>query len=79
MTIKENIDLSTFPSLEESYDLTKEQIESYQEKGHILLRNVATPDEMDIYEPIISHWVRELNYHDKPVEERIPMGRSSSR
>jgi ectoine hydroxylase-related dioxygenase (phytanoyl-CoA dioxygenase family) len=76
MTVKENIDLSTLPSLEESYELTKEQIESYQEKGHILLRNVATPDEIDIYEPIISNWVRELNYHDKPVEERDTYGKA---
>ncbi|MGD6830818.1 phytanoyl-CoA dioxygenase family protein [Sutcliffiella halmapala] len=76
MTVKENIDLSTLPSLVESYDLTKEQIESYQKKGHILLRNVAKPDEIDIYEPIISLWVKELNYHDKPVEERDTYGKA---
>lgn len=64
------------PSLNEDYALTNEQIASYQKNGHILLRNVATPDEINAYEPILSGVVREHDYNTKPVEERDTYGKA---
>jgi ectoine hydroxylase-related dioxygenase (phytanoyl-CoA dioxygenase family) len=74
MATNENVSL--LPAMEDNYELTAEQIDSYQAKGHVLLRNVAKPNEIDLYEPVISHWVKELNNHDKPLEERDTYGKA---
>jgi len=63
-------------SLDETYALTAEQIGSYQENGHIILRNILADDEVKHYEELISRKVFELNYHDKPVEERDTYGKA---
>jgi len=62
--------------IESDYLLTNEQIQSYQDKGHIYLKGVATPEEISVYQPIISDKVRELNYQDKPMEERDTYGKA---
>lgn len=62
--------------LNSDYSLTEQQISSYQENGHIYLKNVATPEEIAEHEPIISDWVFKLNYHDKPVSERDTYGKA---
>lgn len=64
------------PSLEEPYALTQEQIDSYQRDGHILLRGVASPEEVNAYEPILSQLVFERNNHTKPVSERDTYGKA---
>jgi ectoine hydroxylase-related dioxygenase (phytanoyl-CoA dioxygenase family) len=62
--------------MDESYEVSQEQIRLYQEKGHMLLRNVATADEIAVYEPLISNWVKKLNNHDKPLEDRDTYGKA---
>ncbi|WP_235427189.1 phytanoyl-CoA dioxygenase family protein [Cohnella kolymensis] len=74
MTLHDNLD--SLPSLNENYELSLEQISSYQRNGHILLRGVADQEEIAVYEPIISDWVQKLNGHDKPVEERDTYGKA---
>jgi ectoine hydroxylase-related dioxygenase (phytanoyl-CoA dioxygenase family) len=64
------------PELEKNYVLTAEQINDYQEKGHILLREVASSEEISVYEPIISSLVKELNYHNKPLDARDTYGKA---
>ena len=71
-----NEQINNLPALETSYSLTPEQIADYQENGHILLRQVATQDEIEGYGPIIANLVKELNYHDKPVAERDTYGKA---
>lgn len=68
--------LAALPALQENYDLTPEQAASYRDNGHIYLRGVAKPEEIDVYGPIIAEKVFELNYHDKPVEERDTYGKA---
>lgn len=70
---KENVE--NLPTLDDEYKLTSEQINSYQEKGHIMLRNVAG-DEIADYEPIISNWVKELNDQQKPLNKRDTYGKA---
>jgi len=67
---------SALPALGEDYALTADQLNDYQDKGHIILRNVATADEISVYEPLISDWVKKLNNHDKPLEERDTYGKA---
>lgn len=74
MTLQDS--LGALPLLDESYELTTEQIDSYQKNGHVLLRNVASKDEISVYEPIISDLVQRLNYHDKPVDQRDTYGKA---
>ncbi|WP_337101107.1 phytanoyl-CoA dioxygenase family protein [Paenibacillus sp. YIM B09110] len=69
-------ELSTLPILEQSYDLTEQQKADYRQKGHIMLRSVASAEEVDIYRPIIGDLVKRLNYHDKPLEERDTYGKA---
>ncbi|WP_152392851.1 phytanoyl-CoA dioxygenase family protein [Paenibacillus guangzhouensis] len=71
-----NEQINNLPALETSYILTSEEIAGYQDNGHILLRQVATQDEIEGYGPVIANLVKELNYHDKPVAERDTYGKA---
>lgn len=76
MSMKETNHNQALPSLEDSYTLSEQQIESYQQKGHIVLWQVASPSEITSYEPIITDLVKELNYHNKPIEQRDTYGKA---
>ncbi|MGG1638965.1 phytanoyl-CoA dioxygenase family protein [Paenibacillus sp. NRS-1760] len=69
-------DLNKLPELTSDYELTTEQIQLFQEKGHIKLNQVASSEEIDVYRPIIGEKVKELNYHNKPIEERDTYGKA---
>lgn len=64
------------PLMNDEYSLTQEQITSYQQNGHIILRGVASEPEISVYEPVISQWVLELNNQDKPLEQRDTYGKA---
>lgn len=68
--------IDQFPKLDEERSLTAQQISEYQEKGHTLVRNAASPQEIDAYEPLISEWVKKRNNHNKPLEERDTYGKA---
>jgi hypothetical protein len=67
---------TSLSSLDENYFISADQSRYYQENGHILLRQAAKGGEVDLYEPLISEWVRKLNNHDKPLEERDTYGKA---
>jgi ectoine hydroxylase-related dioxygenase (phytanoyl-CoA dioxygenase family) len=64
------------PELDSEYVLTPEQIASYQENGHILLRNVCTREEIEAYRPVILNAVKRLNTETRPIEERDTYGKA---
>ncbi|REE68757.1 hypothetical protein A8990_13623 [Paenibacillus taihuensis] len=64
------------PDLASTYELTNDQISDYRRNGHVMIRHAATAEEIAVYEPIFTHWVKELNYHDKPIEERDTYGKA---
>jgi ectoine hydroxylase-related dioxygenase (phytanoyl-CoA dioxygenase family) len=68
--------VESLPNMEDGYKLTQEQIDGFQRDGHIILRNVATKNDIEHYEPVISHWVEKLNYQDKPVSDRDTYGKA---
>lgn len=72
----ENQDTALLPAMDDAYELTGEQIASYGELGHIMLRNVASEGEIAVYEQIIGNLVEKLNYHDKPLAERDTYGKA---
>lgn len=70
------IELSKLPDLHQPYDLSSEQRTYYQEQGHIMLRHVASAEEVQAYRPVIGEMVRQLNRHTKPLEERDTYGKA---
>ncbi|MBW7459837.1 phytanoyl-CoA dioxygenase family protein, partial [Paenibacillus sepulcri] len=68
--------ITLLPALDEPYEITETQIKNYQEKGHVLLRGVASASEVAAYEPIISQCVQRLNKQNKPLEERDTYGKA---
>lgn len=58
------------------YTLTKDQIESYQKDGHILLRRVAEPSEIAEYRTRIAEAVKAENKQTAPLSERGTYGKA---
>lgn len=71
-----NEKLDILPSLKEGYELNSSQIEEYQKNGHICLRDLASSEEVSLYGKAIRDIVAELNYHDKPMNERTTYGKA---
>jgi ectoine hydroxylase-related dioxygenase (phytanoyl-CoA dioxygenase family) len=64
------------PALDSPYPLSAAQIESYQQNGHILLRGVATPEEIAVYGPAIIHAADAFNTETRSMEERDTYGKA---
>ncbi|BBH21732.1 SnoK protein [Paenibacillus baekrokdamisoli] len=71
-----NAKLAQLPTLSENNDLAEEQVASFQTKGHILLRGVASAQEVSRYEPVIEQFVRQHNNHTLPVDQRDTYGKA---
>ncbi|RKN86320.1 phytanoyl-CoA dioxygenase family protein [Paenibacillus ginsengarvi] len=65
-----------YPELGSDYRIEKEQYQSYLEKGHIVLRGVAIPEEAMIYRNEICDQVRKLNPHQKDLNDRDTYGKA---
>ncbi|PZD96837.1 phytanoyl-CoA dioxygenase [Paenibacillus sambharensis] len=61
---------AALPPLSETYALTEDQLTSYRRDGHIMLRQVVTPDELDVYYPHIHRYVSTHDLEHVPEEER---------
>lgn len=68
--------IKQLPLITEEYTLSDEQIKGYQQKGHILLKEVAKAEEIAAYRPIIGEAVRALNKQSQPLEERDTYGKA---
>ena len=66
----------SLPDLSSDYPLTSEQIAGFQRDGHILLRNVLSPEEVAAYRPVISEVTDRYNYQTLPVEQRDTYGKA---
>jgi ectoine hydroxylase-related dioxygenase (phytanoyl-CoA dioxygenase family) len=56
--------------LDAPYQLSKEQIDFFQEYGYIKLKAVLSPEVLAYYGDIITEWVFKLNKLTKPMAER---------
>ena len=66
----------TMPTLSSDYPLTPEQIAHYRDKGWVLLRGVATPEEIAAYRPVLTETTMAHNRHTRPLAERDTYGRA---
>ena len=64
------------PDLDAPYALNREQIQSYQENGSILLRHVCAPGEIGAYRQVIVEATMRHNRETRPLEERDTYGKA---
>lgn len=67
---------SQTPVAQTDYPLTDAQITQFQRDGHILLRHLASPDEVATARRAILECVRRLNRESRPLEERDTYGKA---
>ncbi|MCZ8517676.1 phytanoyl-CoA dioxygenase family protein [Paenibacillus filicis] len=66
------------PELEGDYSLSPQQIASYQQDGHILIKAAANPAEIAAYREVISYEVvaQKIGKYTKPLSERDTYGKA---
>jgi ectoine hydroxylase-related dioxygenase (phytanoyl-CoA dioxygenase family) len=62
--------LTELPSLDRDYAVPAEAIAEYDEKGHTILRGLASTAEITAYEPVIREAAFRHNKETRPIEER---------
>lgn len=67
---------ATLPALMEDYPISEAQIVEYQRDGHILLRRVASPQEVAAYLPAVRAAVERFNTETRPLEARDAYGQA---
>jgi len=63
-------DLSNLPSLDEHYAVSAADADAYRRDGHVLLRGVASPDEVAAFRDAIAACVLRANKATVPLHER---------
>jgi ectoine hydroxylase-related dioxygenase (phytanoyl-CoA dioxygenase family) len=58
------------PSLDSEYAVPESCVSEYREKGHTIIRGLATPEEIAAYEPAIREAAFRHNKETRPIEER---------
>ncbi len=64
------------PELTSAYPLFPEQVRQYQQNGHILLRNVASTEEIAFYRTVIKDAALQYNTEKRALEERDTYGKA---
>ena len=64
------------PRLEDRYDLTSEAVTAYRKNGHVLLRGLASRDEVAAFRPVVSSAVTRFNRESRPLAERDTYGKA---
>ncbi|MCG3178386.1 MAG: hypothetical protein BIFFINMI_00713 [Phycisphaerae bacterium] len=70
------IDLECLPALESDYRVSDEQAAAFRRDGHILLRGVASPQEVAAYEPVISAAVARFRRETRALADRDTYGKA---
>ncbi len=64
------------PELSSDYALQPAQIEELRRDGHVLLRNVCSPNEVAAYRAVINDAAERYNTETRPLEERDTYGKA---
>lgn len=71
-----NATVQDLPSLSGDYPLSDAQAADFQRQGHILLRGVCSPDEVNAYRHVISEATYRYNTETRPLEKRDTYGKA---
>lgn len=64
------------PELADSFSTTPEQVQAYERDGHILLRQLASPEEAAAYRTVISEAADRFNTEKRAIAERDTYGKA---
>lgn len=64
------------PALDTTYALSQAQIEAYARDGHVLLRGLLSPDEVEVYRQVIVDAAMHHNRETRPIGERDTYGKA---
>jgi ectoine hydroxylase-related dioxygenase (phytanoyl-CoA dioxygenase family) len=64
------------PTLSQTYSLSSEQVAQYQRNGHILLRHIASPTEVEVYRPLIQEAALRYNTEKRALQDRDTYGKA---
>jgi len=67
---------STLPSLDTEFALSADEIEGYRRDGHVLLRGVASREEVAVYGPAIAAATERYKGEILPMEQRDTYGKA---
>jgi len=67
---------AALPAMEDAYPLSSEQVGQYQRDGHLVLRGVASAEELAVYRPAIGRLVAQHRAKLPPLEERNTYGKA---
>jgi ectoine hydroxylase-related dioxygenase (phytanoyl-CoA dioxygenase family) len=68
--------LKTKSKISEGYQLSDKQISDFQTNGHLLLRQVAAPEEINFYRPIIRKAAYRYSTENRNLSERNTYGKA---
>ena len=68
--------MSKLPSLDTLCNVSKDQIESFQKNGHVLLDGVLSTEEVQVFRPIINDATYRFNKEKRKMEERDTYGKA---
>lgn len=68
--------IDTLPSLDSDYAIQPEQVQAYQDNGHILLREVASAAEIEAFRPVISGAAMTFNKETRALADRTTYGKA---
>src|SRR5438067_10780563 len=68
--------VAELPDLAHEYALSADRIARYRHDGHILLRGVASAEEVAAYRPVIVDAARRYNTETRPLHERDTYGKA---
>ena len=63
-------------SLDDAVSVSRESIDEYREKGHAVVRNLATQAEIDAYGPAIADATYRLRSDERPLVDRDTYGKA---
>lgn len=66
----------TLPELEANYVISEQQQLDYQKNGHVLLRNILSPEEIAVYRDVIVDAADRFNTEKRKMEERDTYGKA---
>jgi ectoine hydroxylase-related dioxygenase (phytanoyl-CoA dioxygenase family) len=64
------------PLLDDHYDVPPESVTDYRNNGHVLLRSVASAEEVGAFRPVVSSAVTRFNRENRPLSERDTYGKA---
>src|SRR6201996_9375114 len=68
--------ISQLPELNDFKIVSDESIKEFTEKGHTLIKNILSPEEISVYRPVIVNAAQRYNTERRKMEDRDTYGKA---